>query len=348
MSVGFPAGNPGNTYVPSFDATGNLVVSYSRNVKDFAVNQYVTLTPVKFGTGYYLRITPENAARVLSTDLADFIWPDAHDAPTGEWNTESHEFEQYATFRYAFPFRLGYKAVDQAAWKIVAYHAAMAAQQAMTGRTVKVIKVLEDTTQVAASHTSTATATTGGLLTAGSPTNPVIKQAFNFMAIQIQKDTLGVVQPKDLVVVMSPETADPFGRTQEVHTYLKESPFALAQVRGDVKSQNGAWGLPDQLYGFKLSIEDCVRVTSRKGAASLTTGYAKSSNSLTMLARPGQLVGVEGAPSFSGIHVFAYEEMTAETKDDPDNRRTAGRVVEDNDVRMVSPVSVYIMTHILS
>jgi hypothetical protein len=345
MAVGFPAGNPGNTYVPSFDATGNLVVSYSRNVKDFALNQYITLTPVKFSTGYYLRITAENAARVLSTDLADFIWPDAHDAPTGEWNTESHEFEQYATFRYAFPFRLGYKAVDQAAWKIVAYHAAMAAQQAMTGRTIKVNTVLEGSTLPTASCTTILSGSSGHTnAISGTETAPDLKQILNYGAQQIQKSTLGVVQPKDLVLRISPELADPIGRTQEVHTYLRESPFALAQIRGDVKSQNGAWGMPDQLYGYKIAIEDVVRTTTRKGASSLTQGYLQDKTKMQLLSRPGQLVGVEGAPSFSTVHLFAYEEMTAETKDDPDNRRTAGRVVEDNDVRIVSPVSGYNIT----
>jgi hypothetical protein len=40
--------------------------------------------------------------------------------------------------------------------------------------------------------------------------------------------------------------------------------------------------------------------------------------------------------------VFAYEEMTVEQRDDPDNRRISGRVVEDYDVKIVAPVTGFI------
>src|SRR5579859_7667319 len=115
-----------NTFVPSFDATGNLVVEFSRNPKDFALNQYITLTPVKKSVGYFLRITAEQAARVINSALlTDFVWPDGNDAPNGAWGTEAFQFFPYNTTRYAFPFRLGYKAVEQADWKILASHAAI-------------------------------------------------------------------------------------------------------------------------------------------------------------------------------------------------------------------------------
>ena len=50
MAAVYPSGT--NTYLPSFDATGNMIVSFSRNVKDFALNKYVTITPVTKSTGY--------------------------------------------------------------------------------------------------------------------------------------------------------------------------------------------------------------------------------------------------------------------------------------------------------
>lgn len=347
MAAAFPSGNPGNTYVPSFEASGSLVVSFSRNPKDFALNKYITLVPVKQSTGYYLKLTPSNAARVINSSLADVVWPDGNDAPTGEWNAESHEFVQFATKRYAYPFRLGYKAVEQAVWKILAQHAAIVAQQAMTGRTLLAVTALETAGNYASTHTDTAANWGGGFLNAGTATNPILKKALNAMAQRIQKSTLGMVRPQDLVVVMNPVIADELGRSQEVHAYLKESPAALAQVRGDSPSQNGVWGLPDQIYGYKIAVEDAVRNTALKGATD-SLGYIKSSNNLQLIARPGSLVGTEGAPSFSFLHLWAYEEMTVESKDDPDNRRHSGRVVDDFSVDVVSSIAGCNCTAVLS
>ena len=67
----FPSGS--NTYIPSFDATGQLVVSFSRNPKDFPLNKCITITPVKKSSGYYLKLNAEQAARVTNTKLNDHV-----------------------------------------------------------------------------------------------------------------------------------------------------------------------------------------------------------------------------------------------------------------------------------
>lgn len=349
MAYAYPAGNPGNTYVPSFEASGDLVVNYSRNPKDFALNSYVTLTPVEKSTGYFLQINPDNAARIVSSTSADYVWPDGNDAPTGAWNTQDFQFAPFLTKRYNYPFRLGYKAVEQAAWKILSTHAAMAAQQCMTSRTLEVNTLLDTTGSYASGHVFSATTAGGGFWSDGTAANPIILAGLNYAAFKIQKATIGVVRPRDLVLVISPETANAMARSQEIHTYLAQSPAALAQVRGDVPSQNGLWGLPDTLYGFRLAIEDAVRVSTIKNVAgTATTDYIKDENTAWLVARPGQLVGSEGATSFSTCHIFVYEEMTVESKDDVDNRRHQGRVVDDRGSVIVSNVSGCKFTNVLS
>ena len=345
MAAAYPSSS--NVYIPSFEASGQLVVSFSRNPKDFALNQYVTIVPVKKGSGYYLRLTAEQAARIVNAAGSEFVWPDGSDEPTGEWNLESHEFVKFETMRRAYPFRIGYKAVDQADWKLLAQHAAIVAQQAMTLRSLLVVTALETSANYATGHTSLATALCGGFLNTGTPSDPRLKKALTAAAQVIHKDTMGTVKPRDLQVVIGPGLADALGRSQEVHAYLKESPVALAQVRGDNPSQNGIWGLPDQLYGFPIRVEDAVRNTVKKGATA-TLGYIKSENSLALVARPGALTGIEGSPSFSFIHIHSYEEMSVESKDDPDNRRHKGRVVDDYSVDVVAPVAGYFISAALS
>jgi len=355
MAVVYPSGT--NTYLPSFDATGNMIVSFSRNVKDFALNKYVTITPVTKSTGYYLRLTYEQAARVSNANLNDFVWADGNDAATGEFNKESFTFDSYKTERYAFPFRLGYKAVDQADWKIIAQHSAIIGQQAMTARTLQVYnkintQALWESNQF---YTSGGAALTGlsisggsvstqsGLagLARGTANNPVIKKFLNAAAIRINKKTLGVVGPKDLQWVMSPSVAQVLAVSEELQDYLKQSPFALSQVRGDSASQNGIYGLPDQLYGYNIVIEDAVRIGEKKKATA-SPDYIWG-NTTALIARPGQLVGFEGAPSFSALHLMMYEEMTVEQRDDPDNRRITARVVEDYGTEVVAPVAAFVV-----
>lgn len=338
--AGYPSGT--NTFIPSFEASGKLQVEFSRNPKRFAVNKYIKVKPVKRDIGYYLTITAEEAARVINSNLADFVWSDGQEAPLGNDNNESFNYSKYATKRYAFPFNMGQKAVEQADWDIIASHARIAAQKAMTARTLNICTVMT-TSGNWGSNTDTATNLGGGLLDAATSSTPYIKKTINAVAEAILKATIGVATRDDLIMVMNPHTASLIGQSQEIIDHLKQSPFALAQIRGDVPSQSGQWGLPDTLYGVKVVVEDAVRVTSKKGATKATT-YCLPNQDVIFLTRPEGLMGSEGVPDFSTIQLFSYEDMTVENKRDPDNRRELGRVVDDYDVQLVAPASGYLVT----
>ncbi len=349
MTAAFPGANSG--YIQGFaangDATGKLIVNFSRNVKDFPLNNWITLTNVARQLGLYLRITVEEAARIIQADLDDFVWPDGADVPDYH-DEESFEFKPFVTTRRAYPFRIGYLAAEQADWQLVAQHAGIKSAKAMTGRAVATIAVASNTSNYDASHTSTATSLGGGFLSAGTITTPYTMKVLQQAATQINIDTLGVVGPKDLVVVINPNLAQAIARSAEVHNFLAQSPAAMAQVRGDVEGWNSLWGLPNHLYGFKIIVEDTVRATTRKKTTAATKGYALGDNTMMILARPGGLTSNEGGVSFSTVHIFSKEELTVETKDDPDNRRHLGRVVDDFQPVVVAPASGYIVTACLS
>src|SRR5262249_34238783 len=112
----------------------------------------------------------------INSNLQAFVWPDGNDAPSGLWSDESFEFQQFECIRYAFPFRIGYMAEQNADWQILAYHAAIHAQQAMTARTVKTLGALTTAGNWPASHVATATALGGGFFNAGTPTGPIVKK----------------------------------------------------------------------------------------------------------------------------------------------------------------------------
>lgn len=343
MAASFPSSN--NTFVPSHEASGGLTVGFSRNPKKFALNQYIKIVPVNKSVGYFLRITAEEAARIINADLADFVWHDGQEAPMGNDNLESFEYFKFSTKRYVFPYNIGNKAVEQADWKVFEVHGGFAAQKAMTARTMSAWSTsggLADTS-VWSGSTDTATNLGGGKLDVSGASDKFILKTWNQVSENILKATLSVVQQAELVAVMNPNTARQLSETEEIRDFLKQSPFALAQVRGDVESQNGKWGLPDTLYSIKLVIEDATRVTSKKGATRVVS-YVCPNSTIVFMSRPGGLVGMEGIPEFSTAQFFMYEEMSVETKDDPDNRRKMGRVVSDYDFQVAAPAAGYLVT----
>ena len=338
-----------NVFVPDHEATNKLVVDFGRNVKDFPVNKYTQIVPVKKPTGYYMVMTLEEAGRILNTDLSDFQWPDGAKDPGWETNEghESFRFEEFRALRLAQSVPLGDLTTEHASWDIVAQTASIKARQMMTARTVKAITKFTTAGNYDASHTSAVASISGNSWTwaASTTARQDIKRSLNYAANVINKDTLGAIKPADLILVMSPDCALEISDSQEIVDYLKGSPDAYAYVKGDLADQNrnSAYGLPPTLYGYEVVIEDTVKVASRKGATAARSRVLASGTPF-LCARPGGLEGQYGGPSFSTVTFFMLEEMTAETKTDSDHRRKVVRVVENYAEVMTAPVSGFLFT----
>ena len=344
MSAAYPSAT--NVFVPDHAASGKLVVDFARNIKDFAVNQYAQIIPTKKVIGLYLKMTLEEAGRIQQSDLSNFEWPDATDAPKGDDGAESFEFETYRCKRYAYPVRLGDLTIDQASWNIVAQHASIKARQAMTARTQLVVTAATASANYAAgltggsSHYLDVTAISGnsGAWSESTSSRQDIKRSLNYAATLILQDSLNGVRLNDLIVVINPTLAREIAECQELVDYLKHSPEALAQIKGELPGKNVMFGLPDKLYGYPLVVEDAVKVTTKKGA-SVSRSFVLPTATPFMCARPGGLVGVADAPNFSTHCIFAAEEMTVETLKDVNNRYQMTRVVENLTATTVAPVS---------
>jgi len=333
----YPGGS--NTYVKNHEATGNLVVEYSRNPDDFMVNKYIQITDVKKDSGYFLSITPEEAARVLSANLDEFVWPDGAPRPQRNSGTETFNFTDYHTERYDYDFTLGDKSAQQADWDIVQTHTAIKAQQAMTARTVAVHGLLSTDATWPTGHRSTVATIPGntGNWEQSTVVRQDIKRSISYAIEVIMLATLSMVRRKDLILVLGPDVAHRMSESQEIVDHIKGSPDAYNQVVGNA----GKWGeyqLPDKIYGVQVVVEDATRVTNKRGAARATSWVANGSNAY-LLARPGQLVSPGGGPSWSTVHLFIKEDMSVETRRNEDDRRTEGHVVDDFDVVATAPSS---------
>lgn len=346
MAATFPGG--ANTYVPSHEASNSLVVDFSRNPEKFPIAKYAQIVPVDKQVGYYLEMTVEEAGRVLDSEGANYNWPDGAEAPRGNDGTESFDFKPFITQRKAYPYNVGWLASEQAGWDVLAQNGRIYAQKAMTVRTMRTVTVATTTGNYASSHTSAVASipSVTGKHDISTTARADIKRSLDYAADVIRRDTLSVVEPGDLIFVCSPGYARKISVCQEILDFIKGSPAAKEYLSGQL-GPNAQYGLPGVLYGYKVVIEDTVRVTSKKGATKATS-YVLDDAKPFMCSRPGGLEGVYGSPSFSSLTLFAKEEMTVEQKSDPDNRRTKGRVVDDVSPVMTAPVSAFLFTEAVS
>ena len=169
---------------------------------------------------------------------------------------------------------------------------------------------------------------------------------------QIRKDTMATVTYKNLSLVVSPGAAIAMADSQEIHSYLARSVFALSQVRGDKPSQNGEWGLPDKLYDLDLIVDPTLVTTTGRMAVPGTTTDVMDDNTALVMALPGQISDNVGQvnSSFSSVHMFVYkgQEMVVKTMKDPWNQLTRMGIYETYDMKIVAPETTALATNLFS
>lgn len=346
MAFGSPGGNAGNTYVPTLELSGHLLVNYSRNMKK-QVNNYCRITPVKQKRGAYLRFNPLDLARMPNPDT-EFTWAPGNPSPDGFLINQGFEQQEFTTFRYAWSTTLDQESVDVANWDVKKAYADLLAQTAMTHRVYKVTKALTTTGNFDATHVATATALNGaGFTDAGTTADPRIKKTLDAAATIIQKDTLGRVKWGQLSVLINNNTALKWSQSREIREYLMQNPEAVKEIILDKNNLNAAYGLPSMLYGFKVVVEDTYYVPYNKGNASAVGTPVFPDNKAVVFLAEGDLEQ-EGPYSFNTVHIFAYEEMNVEEKADAWDRLLKMRVVMNYDTRVVAPATGFIITNLFS
>lgn len=338
-----------STYIPSTNdlATGALQVEFTRTVNSFALSRYAQLVPTTKMQGYYLRQDTTDNMRV--TDPNEFMWSLGNDRPVGKQN--SFDFVQYTTARYAFPFYIPQETATQSVWDVVAQHARTKAQLAMTRRSIAAATLMGTAANWGQNQVSAANVTAqgwtsvGGQWTGSTVLGKFIQKSIQQVMQLVNYSAGGAVSPNQLIMVISPKVALAISQSPEVAAYVVNNPSTLQFLQGsDTYSR---WGIPPTLFGLgDVVVDDSVKVTSKRGAA--TTAYASClGDGAYFVSRPGGLVGVEGANSFSTLQIFAYEDMTVEQFSDPLNRRLEGRVIDNSVPAIVAPVSGYAILNVL-
>lgn len=334
-----------NTFIPDFETSGKLQVEYSRNVNDFPLNKYVGFKTTQKPIGYYLQITGAEAARIVTQQ--DYFWPDGQNAPDDHAGTESFKFPLFECARYAFGWTLGQMAVDNANFEVVAAHARIHAQKAMTARTQRVITALTTSGNWPAANTATGTTAGGGAWATSSNTNQYILKSFLYAQNAIHKTSLGAVRPDKLTCVISPELAQVIRYNSEITDYIKQNNTALNTLAGNSFFER--WGIPPRLYGVRMVVEDTVQVSTRKGQT-VSPSHAFPNNKAVFLYTPDGLEsGIEpadSAPTFNTVTLFVAKgmDMAVETMNDPNNKLVRGRVIDMTAEVLTAPASGFLLT----
>lgn len=347
-----------NTWIPSWDATGQ-VIGFCRSPKNFRINDYAAFRPAKKMVGVYLKYDSLQFVRVPTDD--EFTWADGGERPSGNNNLLGFDFLEYATQRRDFPVTLGNLSVAQTDWPIMAAHSQMTMSQAMTSLTRRALNVLEATANWG-SNFGTATALGGGLWLGSTVANGFIRKTIDQVVVNILLTTNGLVTPDQIRMILAPATAKAIAEAPETIDYLKQSPFAMAQVMGDVPGKNRLFSLPDVLYGVSVEVETATVEPNRKGATS-GRAFVKDSNKVVFATKQdmgtADFVGDKNTlPNMSTFQIFYYGEqgetdaknglVTVETWDDVRNKRMEVHCVQNTIEKMVASESGYLVTNVLS
>lgn len=347
--MAFTSPNGSNTYVP--EVTEKLRIEFSHNDKGkYPVNEYAQIVPVDKQVGLYPRMDREQAGRLMRTNGSDRIWAPGKDRPNRHGNLEEFQFNAYKTTRYEDGFELDRLAMEQCKWDEAARQANVVAERSMRFRALKVATAATTSGNYDNSHVSAVSSIPGVTDTWDLSTTARmdIKRSLDYAAEKIIQDSLNGISEDDLMVVINLTDARKISVTQEFIDMLKQSPDAAKYLQAKLDGFRNRFSLPKFIHGYRLVVEDTVRVTTRKGAASTTRSYVVPNGSAFMCSRVGGLVDNRNSetPSFSTHVVFVKEDMVVETKDDDWNRVHKGSMVDDFESQVAAPVSGFLFTGI--
>jgi len=355
MATGPGLPGPFNVYIPNHGASGNLVVGYSRNAAMFNLPKWCQYVDAAQPTGYYMQLYSQQQVRLVTQQ--EYSWPDGQYRPVHTDGMEFFNFLPFACNRYDYGFTIGRVTRETASWPLIEQHLAIHATKCMTARTNRMIAKLTTVANwqlaingdLGVDHTGTASAFAGGYLDQGTTAAPYIRNFLTRTAVLIDKETAGTVKVQsDLMFILNPNQASLWGASQEIHDYIKQSPAAREEIINGLDNPNAKFGLPSQLYGYKILVENATIITTRQTAGSTgnpTRSYVMPDQQVLAVSRVGGIQGVEGGPSYTTATMFWFDdEMTVELFDDSKNRLIEGHVTEFTGEVLTSPLSGYLLT----
>jgi hypothetical protein len=344
---------PHNVYIPNAKSSGNLFVDFSRNINDFACLRYCQPVPVEQTVGIWYQMGLDERARLTDNDAAKFLWADGTPRPREQDNSEYFQELSFRCLRRSYSSTIGKMTSEQSAWDERDRRSRMLAQQAMTVRTNAIVGKMTDATQYASTHVADLNVSGSipgatGNWAASTSSRLTIRRSLNYIKNQITLDTRAAVNSDDLLLVMSPDTAEQIAVSQEIVNLIQYNVGGLQYLRADGEFPKDTYGLPHRLYNTEVIIEKTVKVTSQRGLLTQTAQYVLPVGTVIVCHRPAALEGIEGGRSFStaSIHIYRNDDLAVETDDVRWDRLTNIAVTDNFDVNMTAPVTGFLLENV--
>lgn len=306
-----------NVFVPNARSSGNLFVDFSRNINDFACLKYCQPVPVQQAVGLWYQMGLDQRARLTDEDAARYLWADGTPRPKDQGNDDYFEEKSFRCERRSYSSVIGKMVSEQAAWDEIDRRSRMLAQQAMTVRTNAIVSKLIDSSQYPADHVADladedAIPGVVGDWAASTAARMAIRRSLNHIKNKITLATRAAVNSDDLMLVMSPDTAEQIAVSQEIVEMIKESIVGLQYLKASKNFPKDSYGLPPRLYNTEVIIEKTVKVTTQRGLVAQTAQYVLPAGTVVVAHKPNSLEGVEGGRSFStcSIHIYRNDITT--------------------------------------
>lgn len=285
----------------------DLRIFYARNPARLPLARYALMASAPRQLTHYTVIdhTPNFRFPGSNTELA--VWPDGTPRPDGRMNKISHKFEPIEMQRYLHNAPHGAMSIANQSYDVISTQMLSLGQRAGTLRTLKAyarMQALITANTITNSTLNAAISKTD--ITAGTVTDPVFYNALNYAAQVIHQQTGGVVNERDLRVVIPPVIAKKLASSAELMDYVARSPDAMDTLNRGFS--NNRFGLPLRYKNYEIVVEDTVVDTAQYWATA-SVADVFSAKQIWVLARQDG----RGGNSQNGVEIAEGNYPTIHT-----------------------------------
>lgn len=347
-----------NSYVAK--ATGQ-VIAQARDPKKYKLNKYTQLVKTDDELFLYYYIHPDDFVRHYNDKAS--VWEDGQKRPEKTGQRVRHKTREGQAIRRDYDFQIGWRTLKRADYNVLLSNTRSAENECMIAWTQECISLLETAGNWSGNTANAVDLAGGAQWDQGTPEDPVIKKTLLDLAERITLATNGIVgdyeNPDDvgLILLLSPHAARRMATTPELHAIYKESTYTERLVAKAGVNPNAVWGLPEMLYGYKVIVENAVRVSESPqddDTIAATTGspaprrFIKSFDSAVVLSQE-KVDGNIGAPNYSTVQRYYVDrEMSVEIFDEAKHEYTDGHVVRHGTTHVTAPATGFLVTNILN
>jgi hypothetical protein len=342
-------------YMGDGEAHNRLLIGYALDEDAVALNQWATVIGVDKPTAYYPVFNSSDFVRLKDRTGNDRLWADSAERPTAmqgvRFTNKSFQLERYGESAFVGNLAEEYTEIGS----LITLNQDQLASRALVWRSVVGGAVITDPTKyfttavpaVTDNYFATWAAMTTALTGAGKPyptgwfgtglytgtiAAPVFKRFLGHTAREIRRRTNGRVKISQLLFLANPNTFGKLAATEEMHAYVAQQSGSLAVLKGESPEfVEPVYGLPQPTYQIRM-VGDATTITVGAPldptAANILAGisdygaqeYVIPDDFISVLTRPGSVVGMRGSTGFSSVVLFQNKKRALKPTTFPDVR----------------------------